>query len=73
MMTSNPQAKCDECGKLYENGDALYTIASKFDDDGNLISFRHWDCHVPIEMRLKQLKDVLSKGEDIFNHLKDKF
>lgn len=54
------QAKCDTCGKPYVSGDAVYTVADKFDQDIEdrdvLIWFRHWDCHTPIEDRISTLK-----------------
>lgn len=37
--------RCDTCGKPYVEGDAMYTIANKFDDGDNWISFRHWKCN----------------------------
>lgn len=56
-------AKCDECGKPYVNGDMLYSVASKFDDDGNLTSFRHWQCHTPLDVALNNLRSKLDNAQ----------
>ncbi len=52
------KAKCDKCGKPYQDGDAVYSIADKFDEDIEdrdvLLFFRHWDCHTPPKEALKE-------------------
>lgn len=55
------RARCDTCGKPYEPGVAVYTLADKYDEEIEdrdvLISFRHWDCHTPLDVALRNLSD----------------
>ena len=68
------QAKCDTCGKPYAEGDAIYSIADKWDEDNTevdvLVSFRHWECHTPVDKALDDLKSAVKKAEDILGKFK---
>lgn len=35
---------CDICGRPQE-GRALYSLGNRRNDDGDIISIRHWDCN----------------------------
>lgn len=54
---------CDTCGKLYVNGDALYAIA----DNEEAKTFRHWDCHTPLEKVFEDMRASLRKVEKTLN------
>lgn len=55
-------ACCDTCGKPYVRNEMLYSIMSKTDEaTGALTSFRHWECHVPMEEQLGRLRGELNK------------
>lgn len=68
------RAVCDTCGKLYQKGDAVYTVADKYEEgpEGQdiLVSFRHWDCHTPIDVALKNVKTKIKDAEALLNKLK---
>lgn len=70
------RAKCDTCGKPYQEGDAVYGLADKYDPDIEdrdvLISFRHWDCHRPVGEVLADLRDKLRKAEGILSQLRSR-
>lgn len=54
------RAKCRECGKPYQPGDALYSTATKIDSDVEprvMLEFCHAECHVPIERVFGKLRD----------------
>lgn len=55
--------KCDTCGKLYKSGDALYALA----DNEEKKTFRHWDCHKPIEQVFDEMRQSLHKVEKSLN------
>lgn len=58
-MIDTSRAKCRECGKLYQPGDALYSPATKIDSDQEprvMLEFCHASCHVPIEQVLGDLR-----------------
>jgi hypothetical protein len=63
-------AKCDTCGKPYAEDVGIYTIASKFDDDGELVSFRHWDCHTPLDKVVDKLRESIKKAEQQLRNLR---
>ena len=61
-------AKCRVCGKLYQNGDTVYSIANRFDenieDRDVLIEFCHWECHTPIEKVFDNLRASADKLQE---------
>lgn len=61
---------CDKCGKPFGWDDGRYTLADKFDDEGRLIGGRHWDCHIPIDRALSDLRDKLSELEAMVKRTK---
>lgn len=67
-------AKCDTCGKLYQAGDAVYSVADKFDESVSdrdvLISFRHWNCHTPIEKSVDVLRAKLDDAQAMLDKLR---
>lgn len=68
------RARCDVCGKLYQPGDGVYSLADKFDEDIEdrdvLVSFRHWDCHTPVDQQIKNIKrDVDAAGKRVLDAL----
>lgn len=70
MTIDTSTAKCDTCGKPYVPGDAVYSIADQFNGDV-LTSFRHWDCHVPINVAFDQLREKLAEAKNTLNKLRD--
>lgn len=61
-------ACCDTCGKPYVENTLLYSLATKHDEAGNLVSFRHWDCNEtngPFAQLRRGLAD-LGKGASDF-------
>jgi hypothetical protein len=56
-------ATCDRCGKVLVEGDMLYSIASKFDEEtGQWVSGRHWHCHEDISVTLGKLRTEINKA-----------
>lgn len=54
-------ARCDTCGKPYKPGDALYSIASRFNEDRTvLLGFRHAGCDTPIEKLFDEIRGTLA-------------
>jgi len=68
------RAKCDTCGKLYKDGDAVYSVADRYDEDIEdrdvLVSFRHYSCHVPVSVALDDLTKKLKDAEKILDQLR---
>lgn len=66
------RAVCDTCGKLYQQGDAVYSIADRWDEDNDdvLVSFRHWDCHVPFEETMRNLKDKIGEAQEVLRKIR---
>lgn len=52
--------KCDTCHKPWVEGAAIYSIAT---NEGTK-TFRHWDCHTPMDVALKNLRDSLRKVQE---------
>ncbi len=70
MSEVSPVAVCDTCGKPLEPDAGIYSIASKFDDDDNLISFRHYDCRVDVTKALDNLRDRIKDAEKALRNLR---
>jgi hypothetical protein len=68
------RAICDTCGKPYQAGDATYVIADKYDesiqDRDVLVSFRHWDCHKPLDQVFDELRAKVSEVEDLLRKMR---
>ena len=62
------RATCDTCGRPYQEGDAVYSIADRWDesieDRDVLVSFRHWACHTPAEKAIDNLRGAIKRVED---------
>jgi len=65
-----PGCVCDTCGKPYVPGDAIYSIADRWDDDGRLSSFRHWECN-ETNGPLVKLRESLSRLDSLSDQVKD--
>ena len=70
MSDAPPLALCDTCGNPHLEDEAIYTIASQFDDDGNLISFRHWACKVDVPKAVAKLREAITRAEDALKGLR---
>lgn len=68
------KAKCRVCGGPYDQNEATYSIANKWDDDVEdkdvLLEFEHWKCHVPIEKLLDDMKDRIDRAQDLASQLR---
>lgn len=58
---TDPVVRCDTCGQPYVMGDQLYSIATRHDDEGRVVSVRHWRCHEPIEVTFDKLRRAVKK------------
>ena len=62
MSLDTSRARCRECGKLYQPGDAMYSPATKIVTDQEprvMLSFCHAQCHVPLDGVLGDLRGKL--------------
>ena len=60
--------KCDTCGKPLYEFEALYSLAYKEE----AATGRHWDCHTPLDVALRELRSKVKQAEETFNDLKGK-
>jgi hypothetical protein len=64
------RARCDVCGKPYQlegvMPPACYALADRFDEDIEdhdvLVSFRHWKCHTPTDVALKNIRKEVDEA-----------
>jgi hypothetical protein len=68
-MTDTP--KCDQCGRAVVAGQARYTIADGFDDKGNWVVSRHYDCHKAREKDAESALDRLKRASGEAHRLLD--
>ena len=83
-MPSRPfdasRARCDVCGRAYQDGDAVYALADKFDesveDRDVLVAFRHWNCHTPVSVQLEKMRrsvdDASRRAHTVLDELRRK-
>ena len=68
------RAVCDTCGKPYEPNCAVYSIADRYDETNEevdvLLTFRHWECHVPVDKALAQLREKVADAQGALDRLK---
>jgi hypothetical protein len=76
-MSDNPI--CDKCGDplfpdVQERG--RYTLADKFDEDGNWVKGRHADCHARLRKELeeagKRLDETSKRIQGLLSELRRK-
>jgi hypothetical protein len=62
----NKPAVCDRCGKPMLDGQTRYSLADEFDDDGNWVGGRHYECH---QLRGQEMEKALERmrksGEEL--------
>lgn len=53
----------------------MYSVADKYDEDIEdrdvLLSFRHWACHTPTDVAIKNLRREIDKAEQKFHSALD--
>lgn len=67
------KAVCDKCGELYKDGDGMYSLATKWDEDIEdrdvAISFRHSRCHIPLDKALASLREKAAELDKTFGQV----
>lgn len=68
------KAKCRTCGGPYDQNEATYSIANKWDDTNDevdvLLEFEHWKCHTPIEKLLGDMKGKIEEAQRLAERLR---
>lgn len=63
-IVDTSRSRCITCGNPYKVGESLYSLASKFEWEGDtkfLTEFEHAGCHVPFEEAMADLKNRLAE------------